>query len=260
MATHNWRTPEIGRVLVYTLAIALGFVLLGRAQVALFAAADAQGWLQRAGVLDADPAPKLQREIAEVAAASAGALQQLGAGHRVAALRLGYELGYVSQWLGVRAMNPEPDRVQAEQRMAPYRRSVENIAAQWGLGDATPLPSATMREFLELGERYEADENGLAGRIAARMSPLHRHLYLLGVHLGGEAAKVEDSGGAMALPPGTLIARHATLAGIGPALWRPLVERPRAGEAPHQVLQRYRAALQQLQAAVDAQDRTAPPR
>jgi hypothetical protein len=111
-----------------------------------------------------------------------------------------------------------------------------------------------LREFTELGMRYEGDENGLAARIEAQMSPLHRQLYLLGVQLGGEAARIEDSGGRFSLPPETLIARHATLAGIEPRLWRPLAVPPAQGEPPAQVVRRYRAALEALAEGVARQD------
>ena len=96
--------------------------------------------------------------------------------------------------------------------------------------------------------RHEAEQ---------QLSPLHRHLYLLGVHLGGEASRIEDSGGKFSLPPASLIGRHATLAGVPAALWQPLAAEPK-DEPPQQVLQRYRAALQALAdelARRDAADR-----
>ena len=245
---------EIWRVLAYTLAIAVAFILVGRLQLALFSAPGTQHWLQRMGWVQADPAEALRQQSAQIAAASQPALQTLPRGHRMAALRLGYELGYASQLIGVRAMSAPEARALGRQQAAPHATLAAQIAAQWGLGEVQPLGADSLRAFTELGMRYEADENGLAARIEARMSPLHRQLYLLGVQLGGESARIEDSGGRFSLPPETLIARHATLAGIEPGLWRPLAVAPSPDETPAQVVQRYRSALQALAAGVDGKD------
>lgn len=254
------RFGELWRVLAYTLAIALGFVVLGRAQLALFNAPATQRLLQRAGLLQADPAAALRQQATELAAASQDALLRLPPGHRSAALRLGYELGYVSQLTGVRALSAPQFQAQAQRAAEPHRQLAAQIAAQWGLGEAVALPSDSLRAFTELGARYEAEEGGLAARVGQRMSPLHRELFLLGVQLGGETAKIVDSGGEFALPPAGLIARHATLAGIEPRVWQPLAAAPAPGETPAQVLQRHLAALQALQAEVARQDGAAPAR
>lgn len=245
---------ELWRVLAYTLAIAVAFVALGRLQLALFSAPGTQQWLQRMGWIQTDPAEALRLQTAEIAAASQAALQSLPAGHRLAALRLGYELGYASQLVGVRAMSAPEARALGQQQAAPHAALAAQIAAAWGLGEAQPLGADNLRKFTELGARYAADENGMAARVEQRLSPLHRQLYLLGAQLGGEAARIEDSGGRFSLPPETLIARHATLAGIEPRLWRPLAAPPQADEAPARVLQRYRAALQALAAEIERQD------
>lgn len=245
---------EIWRVLAYTLALALAFVALQRAQLALFNAPATQRWLEHAGLLQADPAAALRKQADEIAAASSAALRDLPPGHRMAALRLGYELGYASQLVGVRALSAAEARAFAQRQAAPHAALAAQIAQQWGLGDATPLPAGSLREFTELVARYDADENGLAARVAQRMSPLHRQLYLLGAQLGGEAARIDDSGGAFSLPPASLIARHATLAGIEPKLWQPLAMAPAEGEGPVQVQQRYHSALQALADALARQD------
>lgn len=256
MSQRRLPLAEVWRVLAYTLAIALAFVAVGRLQLALFSAPGTQQWLQRLGWVQSDPAAALRQQTEQIAAASQPALQRLPRGHRMAALRLGYELGYASQLTGVRAMSAPEARAFGRQQAAPHAALAAQIAAQWGLGEAPPLAADNLREFTELGTRYEADENGLAARIEARMSPLHRQLYLLGAQLGGEAARIEDSGGRFSLPPETLIARHATLAGIEAGLWRPLAAAPAPGEPPAQVVQRYRASLEALTAALSAQDAT----
>ena len=249
------RTPsaEIGRVLAYTLAIALAFIALERLQLALFTAPATATLLQRVGLLDADPAARLAKEADQVATASRDALQRLPHGHRSAALRLGFELGYISQLVGSYAMSPAEVQAAARQRAAPRLAVARQQAQALGLGEVEPLPVRSLREFTELGARYEADESGLAARVEQQLSPLHRHLLLLGVQVGAEAARVEDSGGRFALPPATPIRRHAVLAGINAAVWQPLIIEPR-DETPAQVLQRYRAAVDALAAEVARMD------
>ena len=249
------RTPsaEIGRVLAYTLAIALAFIALERLQLALFTAPATATLLQRVGLLDADPAARLAKEADQVATASRDALQRLPHGHRSAALRLGFELGTISQLVGSYAMSPAEVQAAARQRAAPRLAVARQQAQALGLGEVEPLPVRSLREFTELGARYEADESGLAARVEQQLSPLHRHLLLLGVQVGAEAARVEDSGGRFALPPATPIRRHAVLAGINAAVWQPLIIEPR-DETPAQVLQRYRAAVDALAAEVARMD------
>jgi hypothetical protein len=254
MSQRSLPFAETWRVLAYTLAIAIAFIAVGRLQMAVFGAPSTQQWLQRMGWLQADPSQALRQQAEQIAVASKPALQRLPRGHRMAALRLGYELGYASQLIGVHAMSAPEARARGQQQAAPHAALAAQIAAQWGLGEVQPLGAGSLREFTELGTRYEADENGLAARIESTLSPLHRQLYLLGTQLGGEAARIEDSGGRFSMPPQTLIARHATLAGIGPGLWQPLAAPPAPAEPPAQVVQRYRAALQALAAGVAAQD------
>lgn len=253
MKAGSLRWSEVWRVLAYTLAIALAFVVLGRLQLAVFNAAGTQEFLQRIGALDADPSARWKQEAARVAAASREAMQRAPAGHRLATLRLGFELGFVSQLLGSQAMSPEQARARARQLAEPRLALANQLAAHLAIGEARALEADSLKQFTELGQRYEADENHLAGRIEQRLSPLHRHLYLLGVHLGGEAERIEDSGGQISLPPASLIGRHATVAGIDTALWLPLAAEPK-GESPQQVLQRYRRALQALADELTRQD------
>ena len=112
----------------------------------------------------------------------------------------------------------------------------------------TPLVTRTLDDFARLTDRIEADETGLAEHINRAFSPYHRHLFLLGMHLGTEAARIQSSGGSLSLPPRAQIRRHATLAGIPPVLWEPLAAAPRYGEQPGEVLARYRNDLTALAA------------
>lgn len=247
---------ETWRVLAYTLAVALGFIALGRVQLAVFSASGTSEWLARVGLIDPNPDARLLQQAAQVAAESRDALQRLPPGHRLATVRLGYELGYASQLVGAYAMSPADVQAKARALGEPHVAIAREQARLLGIPPAEPLPVSNLKEFAELNERFEADENGAAARVQQQLSPLHRHLYLLGAHLGTEGARVEGSGGQFALPPASLIRRHATLAGIDPALWKPLTVEPN-NETPAQVLARYRTALNALGAGL-AQDARTP--
>ncbi|WP_372528810.1 hypothetical protein [Piscinibacter sp.] len=242
---------ETWRVLAYTLAVALAFIALGRLQLAAFNAVETEQLLARVGLLDRHPEAQLQQLAAQIAAASRDALQRLPPGHRFATLRLGYELGYASQWVGAYAMSPANVQATARAVGDAHLAQAREQALLLGVPEVGALPVRNLKEFAALNQRFEADENGVAARVQQQLSPLHRHLYLLGVHLGTEAARVEGSGGQFALPPAALIRRHATLAGIEPALWEPLTIAPH-NETAAQVLRRYRAALNALAAGMVA--------
>jgi hypothetical protein len=247
---------ESWRVLAYTLVLALAFVALGRAQIAMFNAPAMQRLLQGIGLADGLSDDKLKQQAEAVATASREAIARAPAGHRLATLRLGYELGYVSERIGLFAMAPAPERERAWQLLAPRQATAQSLAAGLGVAPAMALGSNSLREFGELGARYEADENGLAARLEQQLSPWHRHVYLLGVHIGTESARMDATQGEQSAPPATLIRRHASLAGIEPALWQPLATA--ADDAtPAQRMQRYRDAVQALARALAQQDAAA---
>jgi hypothetical protein len=251
MQIRNPGWSETWRVLAYTVAIALGFVALGRLQLAGFRAFGDEQALARWGLIDGQPEDKLREQAALVAAESSQALLRLPAGHRLATLRLGYGLGYTSQLTGAFAMSSPDVQAKVHALGQPHLQFAREQALLLGLGDVAALPVRSLKEFTELNQRYEADPDGLAARVQSTLSPLHRHLYLLGVHLGTESARVEGSAGQLALPPASLIRLHATLAGVPPALWKPLTVAPRNDEPPPQVLGRYRAALAALAAGLE---------
>jgi hypothetical protein len=122
------------------------------------------------------------------------------------------------------------------------------LAQALGVGGVAPVPVRTLDDFARLTERIEADETGLAERVAHAYSSHHRHLFLLGMHLGSEFARIEGTGGSISLPPRSHIRRHATISGIPPALWEPLAAAPGFKEQPGQVLARYRKGLADLAA------------
>ncbi|HRH86949.1 MAG TPA: hypothetical protein PLO41_08895 [Rubrivivax sp.] len=254
MARDRIHFGETWRVLAYTLVLALAFVALGRSQLAAFNAPFAQHWLQRLGLLDGNSDAELARQAQQVGADSRDAMQRAPPGHRLATLRLGYELGYASERVGVFATAAPQVREQAWQLAAPYQANADELAALLGVAPAPALRTDNLREFNELGNRYEADENGLAARVQQRLSPWHRHAYLLGVHIGIESARIDATEGEHSLPPASMMRRHATLAGMAPELWQPLAAPPAADEAPAQRVQRYRAAVQALADALAQQD------
>src|SRR5574337_504760 len=187
------RWVETRRVLVYTLAIALGFIALGRLELALFGAASARQWLERSGLVGARDDTALEREAAGIAAASRDALARLPSGHRVAALRVGYEVGYASYLLAGYIGSREAARI-AARRAADSRIALARaLAAPYGIDGVAELPVGNLKQFTELNARLDADESGLAAQVGAKMSPLHRELYLLGAQLGTEAARIEGS-------------------------------------------------------------------
>jgi hypothetical protein len=252
-----WKTAirlgEAWRVLAYALVLALGFVLLGRLQVAAFTAPWTQRVLQHFGLLDAGSDAQLAQQAQAVAAASQAGLARAPAGHRLDTLRLGYELGYASERVAFFAMASAPARERARALVAPREAAAEALAVKLGVAPAAALQSTSLRDFNELAARYEADQNGLAVRIERQLSAWHRHVYLLGVHIGIESARLDATGGEHSLPPAALIRQHATLAGIAPALWQPLAAAP-AGESAAQRTQRYRDAVQALAGALAQQD------
>jgi hypothetical protein len=237
---------ETWRVLAYTLAIALGFIALGRLQSAVISGIASRELLGRAGLVEStEGTAALLREAAQIAANARAVSARLPAGHKLAAFRMGYELGYVSELTGsVSRSNPEL-RAKVQTLADAHIATSQAMARALGVQAEAALPVRTLQEFGDLAQRVDSDEDGAAARIERQLSTQHRHLYLLGAQLGLEAARIETTGGQMSLPPAKSIMRHATLAGVAPALWQPLARMPR-DETPAQVLARYRDALNAL--------------
>jgi len=246
--------PVAIRVLLYTLALALAFLALGRLQMAVFGMPATERLLQRWGWIGGSDDTRWQQQAAEVAEASQPRLAALPTGHRRGILELGFQIGYVSHWLGGYALAPAEVRDRMRARQLQRLSRARELAQGYGVGDVDALQVASLRDFTELTTRQEADESGIAARVEARLSPLHRHLYLLGVHLGAEWSRIEDTKGELSLPPATTIRRHAVLAGVAAPLWQPLVQAPQPAEAPTAVVGRYRDGLAALAAELARQD------
>ena len=219
----------------------------------VFTAPLTQRVLQQFGLLDGTSDAQLAQQAQSIAAASHEAAERAPPGHRLDTLRLGYELGFASERVAFFAMASAAQRERARMLLAPHQATADSLAAKLGVAPAPVLQSINLREFNELSARFEADQNGVAARVQQRLSPWHRHVYLLGVHIGIESARIEATGGEHSLPPAALIRRHATLAGIEPALWQPLADEP-VVEVPEQRTQRYRAAVQALASVLAQQD------
>jgi hypothetical protein len=150
-------------------------------------------------------------------------------------------------------MSDEAVQAKAHQLTEPSVQEANRFANILALGAVHPLESSTLDEFARLSERIEGDEIGLADLITRTLSPHHRHLYLLGMHLGTEFARIESSGGTLSLPPYEPIRRHATLAGIIPSLWTPLAAAPQVGEQPMEVQTRYKQGIRALMESLTGQ-------
>ena len=244
---------ETWRVLAVTLAVALAFVALGRLQLALFDRLASSELMGGAGLVDPQPDAALIEQAAQVAAASRSAAQRLPTGHRLAAFRMGYEIGFVSHLVGSVLRSDAGLQNKVRGLADTHLGLAREMASAIGVQAEVALPVRSLKEFDELGDRFENDENGAAARLQQQLSPLHRHLYLLGVHLGMESARIETSGGELLLPPASLIRRHATLVGINPALWLPLAQMPKKDETAAERLVRWRSAVNALAAALSAQ-------
>jgi hypothetical protein len=237
---------ERGRIIGITILITTLYLLLQQLWLGL------GGLLFHSGFLERPSAAELEREAKEVAILSEKALQTAPTGSRHAIWQLGFHLGYVSQVVGSYAMSAEDVQAKARQAAEPALHEANSLAQTLGLGPVTPLATRTLDDFARLSQRIEADETGVGERITLKLSSHHHHLFLLGMHLGTEAARIQWSGGSLSLPPRAQIRRHATLAGIPRAAWEPLAVAPGYGEQPGEVIARYRDGLTALVATLSS--------
>lgn len=214
----RWR--ERRRFLLATLAITL--LYLGIQAVWMWGATQLghQGW-----TLD-DPAQTYAAEAAEVAEQSRQREAALDPRFAQRVFRLGFEYGYLSQWLGGYGQQTDEVMQQLSQPVAGHIRHLDELAEQLGVAPVARLPVRTAADFSGLTQRIEDDLAGIAGRIEQVGSPRLRHLFLFAAHVGTEAAALESPGDLTPIPATLLIGRHATLAGVPEPLWRPLSRVP----------------------------------
>lgn len=237
-----WR--ERRRFLLATLAVTL--LYLGIQQVWMWGAAELayRGWTIN------DPARIHADEAAQVAEQSQAREAALDPQFALRVFRLGYEYGYLSQWLG--GYGPVPDEVMAQlaRPVEDHARRLAELARQLGVAPVTRLPVHTAADFSGLTRRIEEDPAGVAARIEQVGSPRLRHLFLMAAHVGTEAAGLESPGDLLPIPASQLIGMHATLAGLPEALWRPLARVTRG--PPEKARGDYLAAVGALDAALAA--------
>jgi len=198
---------------------------------------------------DASSETAWQRESVSVAKASARTDERLPAQWRLSAYLLGFELGFCSNMMGSVAFEAPSKRVGVSQALASSIKAAEDLARELGVGPAALFPVATVDEFMRLKDRMEADELGLASRIEAASSRRHRHLFMLGMHVGAAASVAESTSGNVHNPAHDYIGRHATLAGVPAAAWKPVAGVP-DGTNPASRLMAYRAALAALEQTI----------
>jgi len=239
------RSNESWRVLAVAAALALAFIGLERLELALFDLFGADNLLARTRPAGADA--KLGAQADALAARSNAAWASLPAGHRAAAFRIGYEVGWASEFTGSLTRSPADLQARAAPIAAAHLALAREQALRIGIDPAAvaALPMRTVADFNRIEERFDADESGLAQRVEERLTPVHRHLFLLGAHVGVASATIESTGGQLNPQPIAAVHREATLAGIPAAAWQPLVQDAH-GAPPALVLERHRAALDGL--------------
>jgi hypothetical protein len=242
------RWKEAWRAIAYTLAISIAFVLLQRSEIAFFDRLAGSGWVVDSGLADRNSAANLAREAARVAEDSRAALGRLPPAIRRAVFRLGYNLAYAAELSGSLLMSAPDSRERARPIIERRVAAAQDLARAMQLGDVAMLPVSSLSDFGALNQRIDDDENGVAARIERQLSPLHRHLYVLGAHLGTEGARVESTGGELFAPEMLRIRRHATLAGVPDALWRPVGSAK--ADASVQTVHRFHAAVDAIDSSL----------
>lgn len=204
--------------------------------------------LGRAGWTYDDPTQIYATEAATVADQSKAREAALGPEYPGAVLELGILYGYLSQWLGGYGVQPEATMRELQR---PVERAVQRLKVlgdALGIGPVERLPVRTAADFGQLTQRLEDDAGGVAHRVDQATSPRLRHLFMLGVHVGTELAALDSTSDVMPIPAAKLIGKHATLAGVPEATWRPLARLP--GGDKTDALAAYRAAIGALQKSV----------
>jgi hypothetical protein len=238
----------LARFIAATFVVALLYIVLQGTWLVLAGALAQQSWAP-AWVLAGD----LEKEARQVAEQSAQRESALTPQHRQAAFELGYHLGYTAAALGAAtASTDEAGREELRQGLASRVEQARSLAAFLGAGEATPFPAGTMAEYLRLAATIEADETKLAARVESGATRRHRHLFLLGAHVGVTAAQVDIA--SLQTPqiwpaPPLSIAHHATLAGLARDAWNPLLQID-TGREPAKVAQAYRQSVAALSQAL----------
>ena len=202
-----------------------------------------------AALFDTRNAAGWEREAVDVSEASRDADGRLPPETRVASYRLGFHVGYCSNLLGSVALSSPEVQSQMREILAPRIKATQDLGQALGVGEISLLTSSNAEEFGRVPDRLDQDELGLASRVETVTSRRHRHLLLLGMHVGVAASMIQASGGEMAALMRPRIGRHATLAGVPAAAWEPAGRAPE-GATPDAQWEAYQAALTALDTAV----------
>ncbi|NTV72031.1 MAG: hypothetical protein HGA71_18060 [Azonexaceae bacterium] len=237
----RWREPL--RFLLATLAITL--LYLGIQAFWMWGAAE----LAHVGWTVNDPARTYAEEAAEIAEKSQPREQTLDPQFPRRVFVLGFEYGYLSQWLGGYGQQPAEIMAQLSRPVEGHIRRLDETAVLLGVAPVSLLPVRTAADFSGLTQRIEDDPEGVAGRVEQSSSPRLRHVFLLAAHVGTMSAALESPpAGTMPIPATQLIGMHGVLGGIPEALWRPLGRVSRG--TPEEVRRDYNAAATRLEAAL----------
>jgi hypothetical protein len=237
------------RMLISTVVLTLLYITLSELLVGVFMAGHSRGFLPNFGESN------LADEAKKIAAASAAGAAKLTPEPRLAAWYLGGNIGYVSQFLGPFALSDTTVQQRVRAEMASSLTTAKRSADFLQVGPATALESRTLAEFINLGARIEADETGLATRIAERVSPQHKELFMLGMYVGMQMATLDFKLDLRPLLRSLEIKRHATLAGLSRAEWEPLAKLPE-GNTPQELTTTYRNTVVAADSAIRKADGT----
>jgi hypothetical protein len=233
--------PNVRRFLLVTLGITGLYLGLNALWLALTPALEA--------VFESRTESDWEREAAGVASAAREADGRLAPEWRLAAYRLGFHVGYCSNVLGSVALSSPEAQAQVREILAPRLQGIEVLARQLGLGEVSLLPVTNVDEFGYVNDRLDADELGLAARVEHATSRRHRHLLLLGMHVGVAAALADISGGKLQNPLRRYIGHHATAAHVPAGRWEPAA-RVHEAATPEQSAKAYQEALAALEIAI----------
>ena len=170
----KFRGREWRRFLLATVAITL--LYLGVQTIWMFGASH----LAHIGWTVNDPAKTYAAEAAAIAEKTRAREATLDPQFARRTFELGFEYGYLSQWLGGYGRQSDEIMRQLSRPVDGHIRRLNELAEQLGVAPIDRLPVNTAADFGELTQRIEADPAGAAGRIEQAGSLRLRHLFLFG--------------------------------------------------------------------------------
>lgn len=182
--------------------------------------------LGRSGWTHDDPPTAHAQQAAEILKSSQAREAALSPQHPLVAYRLGLQYGFLSQWLGSFGVHSETQLRSPTKPLERNLQALRELAQFLGIDTIAPLPVKTAADFGQLTQRLESDAGGVAAQVEQVTSPRLRHLFMLGVHTGTQIAALATPYNIDPIPASSLIGKHATLAGVPEALWRPLARLP----------------------------------